>query len=132
MALNLATLLGEVETALDTISGLRVSDTIPERIAPPIAVCTLGQVAYDQSFDGSMDVEVEVTVIVGRQSIRSGQTDLYGYMAPTGSGSIKAAIEGGTYTQDVAVRVTGVPGLIDIDVAGGSYIGATFSVAVLQ
>lgn len=132
MALNVATVMTELQTALDTIDGLRVSDTIPDSVNPPIAVCGFGGITYNRTFDGSVDLEVEVTVIVGRQSSRTGQTDLYGYLSTGTATSIKDAIETGSYTQNVDVRVDGAPAVVDVELAGTNYLGVQFPVMVIN
>jgi hypothetical protein len=84
-----------LKTRLQTITGLRAYDIIPPRITPPCAV--VGQL--DFNFDSAMargmdEATVEIDVIVQRFSERAGQDKLDAYLAGSGAGSIKAAIEG--------------------------------------
>ena len=84
-----------LKTRLQTITGLRVYDLIPEPVTPPCAV--VGQL--DLTFDidnarGLDQANVDIYVIVQRFSERAGQDKLDGYLAGTGATSIKAAIEG--------------------------------------
>lgn len=84
-----------LKTRLQTISGLRVYDLIPDTVSPPAAV--VGQL--DFTFDinnarGLDQANCDVLVIVQRLSERVAQDKLDAFLAGSGSGSIKAAIEG--------------------------------------
>jgi hypothetical protein len=100
----------QLKTRLQTISGLRAYDLIPDTIVPPAAV--VGQLDFTFDIDnarGLDQAQVDVLVIVQRFSERSGQDKLDTYLAGSGSGSIKAALEGDrTLSGTVqALRVTG-------------------------
>ncbi len=84
-----------LKTRLQTITGLRAYDLIPDTVVPPCAV--VGQL--DFTFDinnarGLDQAQVDVLVIVQRFSERAGQDKLDAYLAGSGSSSIKTAIEG--------------------------------------
>ena len=84
-----------LKTRLQTISGLRVYEIIPESITPPCAV--VGQLDFTFDIDNARGLDqanVDIYVIVQRFSERAGQDKLDGYLAGTGATSIKAAIEG--------------------------------------
>jgi hypothetical protein len=84
-----------LKTRLQTISGLRVYEVIPEPITPPCAV--VGQLDFTFDIDNARGLDqanVDIYVIVQRFSERAGQDKLDGYLAGTGATSIKAAIEG--------------------------------------
>lgn len=84
-----------LKTRLQTIAGLRVYEVIPEPITPPCAV--VGQLDFTFDIDNARGLDqanVDIYVIVQRFSERAGQDKLDGYLAGTGSTSIKAAIEG--------------------------------------
>lgn len=86
-----------LKTALATITGLRTYDIIPDGIAPPAAVVGLLSLDFDMSMGRYLDhADIEVMVIVGRMSERAAQDKLDAYLAGSGSGSIKAAIEADT------------------------------------
>lgn len=79
---------------LETITGLRVYDTIPDVVVPPCAI--VGQL--DFTFDinnmrGLDQASVDIFVIVQRLSERAGQDLLDNLLAGTGTGSIKTALE---------------------------------------
>lgn len=118
---------------LGTISGLRVAPTIPDQVNPPIAIIGLDSINFDQTFHRGMDeYRFVITVVVGRVSERSAQSRLDGYLAPTGSGSVKTAIESdrslGGYAQ--TLRCTEMTGLSTVVQADDTYLAATFMVTV--
>jgi hypothetical protein len=84
-----------LKTRLQTITGLRVFDLIPDLVTPPAAI--VGQL--DFTFDianarGLDQATCDVYVIVQRLSERAGQDKLDEFLAGSGASSIKAAIEG--------------------------------------
>ena len=99
-----------LKTRLETISGLRAYDLIPDTVTPPAAV--VGQLDFTFDIDnarGLDQAQVDVLVIVQRFSERSGQNLLDTYLSGSGASSIKAAIEGDRTLGGVVntLRVTG-------------------------
>ena len=93
--MNVSNVRDGIKTRLQTISGLRVWDVIPDQVTPPGAV--VGQLDFTFDIDNARGVDlanVDVYVIVQRMDARSGQNKLDGYLAGSGATSIKAAIEG--------------------------------------
>jgi hypothetical protein len=79
---------------LQTISRLRIYDNIPDVIVPPCAV--VGQLDFTFDIDNARGLDqasVDVYVIVQRLSERTGQDKLDNFLAGSGKGSIKTAIE---------------------------------------
>ena len=79
---------------LQTITNLRVYDLIPDVIVPPCAV--VGQLDFTFDIDNARGLDqasVDVYVIVQRLSERTGQDKLDLFLAGSGKGSIKTAIE---------------------------------------
>ena len=79
---------------LQTITNMRVYDLIPDIVTPPCAV--VGQLDFTFDIDnmrGLDQASVDVYVIVQRISERSGQDKLDNFLAGSGTGSIKTAIE---------------------------------------
>ena len=79
---------------IESISGIRIYDQIPDVVVPPCAV--VGQL--DFTFDvnnmrGLDQASVDIFVIVQRFSERAGQDKLDNLLAGTGNGSIKTALE---------------------------------------
>jgi len=79
---------------LQTISRLRIYDTIPDIVTPPCAV--VGQLDFQFDIDNQRGLDqasVDIFVIVQRISERTGQDKLDNFLAGSGNGSIKTAIE---------------------------------------
>jgi len=117
---------------LQTIKGLRVIETLPDVINPPMAMIGLDKIMYNRQNNGAMsEYTFKVTVVVGRVVERVAQNNLDLYVAP-GAGSIKAAVEsdktlnGNAY--DVFVGELSAYGAIQVN--GIDYLSAEFSVQV--
>jgi hypothetical protein len=117
---------------LKTISGLRVVETLPDVVNPPMAMIGLVKVAYNQQNNKSMaEYTFKVTVVVGRVSERTAQNLLDVLVAP-GNGSVKAAVESdrtlGGNAYEVFVPELSAYGAITVN--GIDYLSAEFSVQV--
>jgi hypothetical protein len=117
---------------LKTLSGLRVVETLPDVVNPPMAMIGLTKVAYNRQNNQSMsEYTFKVTVIVGRVSERTAQNTLDIWVAP-GSGSIKAAVESdrtlGGNAYEVFLAELSAYGAITVN--GIDYLSAEFSVQV--
>jgi hypothetical protein len=85
-----------LETRLDTISGLRVSDTITPTISPPWAMVGLpANIEYHKAMGTNPlgDSVFEIWVFTSKAWDRTGQLKLAGYLNQNGSTSIRAAVE---------------------------------------
>ena len=79
-----------LKTRLQTISGLRCYDLIPDQVNPPTAI--VGQLDFTFDIDNARGLDlanVDVIVIVQRFSERAGQNRLDSYLSGSGSTSIK-------------------------------------------
>lgn len=120
-------------TRLGTISGLRTAATMPEQINPPIAVVSPVTVNYDlNAQNGLTQYTMLVTLVVARADARAAQNQLDSFVAPTGAGSVKAAIEadrtlGGTVN---TCRVTQVANYSMVDTLDVPYLAVDFTVEV--
>ena len=117
---------------LSTIRGLRVAETVPDQVSPPIAVISLSSVAYDGALRGGLTTyNFMVTVIVGRVSERTAQRTLDAYITP-GPGSIKTAIESDRQLGQSAFdcRVEGLSNYGSITIGDITYLAADFTVTV--
>jgi hypothetical protein len=139
--INLTAVMDGLESRLATISGLRVSDVVPDQINPPHAFVGVPPVP---DYHGAMRMgltrlEVPVWVFVSAALDRIGQRSLAGYASPSGPTSIRAAIEtpdadgrktlgGVAGVQDVMVRDFRPLGREDIGVIG--YFGGVWTVHV--
>lgn len=79
---------------LQTIARLRIYDAIPDVVVPPCAVVGQLDIQFDVDNARGLDqASVDVFVIVQRISERAGQDRLDEFLAGSGSGSIKTALE---------------------------------------
>ena len=79
---------------IETITGMRVYDRIPDVVVPPCAVVGQLDFTFDVNNARGLDqASVDVYVIVQRISERAGQDKLDELLAGTGSKSIKTALE---------------------------------------
>jgi len=79
---------------LQTITNLRTYDLIPDVIVPPCAI--VGQLDFTFDIDNARGLDqasVDIYVIVQRMSERSAQDKLDNFLAGSGKGSIKTALE---------------------------------------
>jgi hypothetical protein len=122
---------------LRTLTGLRVSETIPDSFSPPIAIVSLQSVQYNGAFNtssaqGLTTYNFVVSVIVGKVAERVAQSRLDSYVS-TGASSVKKAIEsdrslGGAAFDCVVSEMTNIGAvLLSGDV---SYLAADFTVVV--
>ena len=129
---SISELRAGLATNLKTIRGLRVVETLPDVVNPPMAMIGLSKVQYNQQNQRSMSLYTfQVTVVVGRVSERTAQRALDVLVAP-GSGSVKYAIEVDRTLGGKAFDVF-VPELSNIgavSVNGIDYFSAEFSVQV--
>lgn len=117
---------------LKTISGLRVVETLPDLVNPPMAMIGLVKVSYNQQNQKSMaEYTFKVTVVLGRVSERTAQQALDVLVAP-GAGSVKEAIESdrtlGGNAYETFVPALDAYGAITVN--GIDYLSAEFSVQV--
>jgi len=117
---------------LQTIKGLRVVETLPDLVNPPMAMIGLTKVSYNQQNQRSMaEYAFQVTVVLGRVSERTAQQGLDVLVAP-GEGSVKYALESdrtlGGDAYDVFVPELSAYGAVSIN--GIDYLSAEFSVQV--
>lgn len=130
---TLSAIRAGIATNLATISGLRTAATVPDDPKPPIAVVIPQGIDFDTAFGRGLDTYTFVVlVIVGRVDERSAQNKLDGFCNPTGSGSIKTAIESDRDLGGVAndLRVTEMRSYTSLSIADNTYLAAEFVVTV--
>lgn len=123
-----------IATNLGTISGLRTSAFVPDNPTPPIAVVLPERIEYDSAMGRGMDeYTFTVLVIAQRMSERNAQNLLDGYCNPTGSTSVKTAIEADSTLGGKAfdLRVTEMSNYQALTIGDTQYLAATFSVTVI-
>ena len=123
-----------IATNLATISGLRTTTNfVPDNINPPYAMVAPTSVDFNQAFHGGLVVyNFTITVVVGRVDARTAQNTLDTYCDPSGSGSIKAAIESDRTLGGNAFdcRVTQMRNYGTIVLSDNTYLAAEFDLVV--
>lgn len=94
-ATTIGGLMAGIETALNTIPGLRVAAYIADQINPPQAIVGVPPIPnYRETFGrGVWSLAPTVTVLVSATLDRPGQLALAGYADVSGDHSIPAALE---------------------------------------
>lgn len=94
MAATLQQQADGLQAALANITGLRVFDHVPDNWATPCTFVVPDTIEYWNAFSGGDAIHNwTCTVVVGRQSDRSSQRQLFEYMSYSGAKSVRAAIE---------------------------------------
>lgn len=130
---NISDLRTRIAANLATITGLRTGSTIPDNVNPPFAIVAPSSVSYHQSFANGMSTyNFTVTLVVGRASERSAQNALDAYCSPTGTSSIRVAIESdrtlGGFAFDCIV--SGMRNYGSISLGDNTYLAAEFDLVV--
>ncbi len=132
--MTIAGIRDAIKTALETITGLRAYDTVPDTVNElPVAWVIPRSGSYDYTVGNNMVMQFEVTVLVSRQgSISEAQDKLDGYILPTGSGSVKAVVDAAILsTHAQAIRVTDFREYGGLEFGGAIYAGVKFGVEVI-
>lgn len=133
MAVSIADLRNGLATNLQTITGLRVTSTVPDQVNPPIAIISLDKINYQRAFArGLTEYLFKITVIVSRQSERNAQQNLDQYVASDGTYSVLNALEtdrslGGKAADSTMVSLDAYGSVV---IGETTYLSAEFSVQV--
>lgn len=121
----------EMVTALGSISGLRAFSWVPGTVNIPAAIIPPPtDITFDETYGRGMDrMTFQVYVVASKAVDRSGTERINGYLSGSGATSIKAKLEGHTYTSCDVVRVTTAEGGT-YTIGGAEYLGAMFTVDV--
>jgi len=119
--------------ATSTVTGLRGYPNLPGSINPPVAAPYEFELTYHQAFGGLSSAMFTVGVFASLGDTDAGRKALVGYLAPSGTGSVPAAIEadktlGGACKTLVVRRARGAYRLYEI--GGTNYLGALLDVEV--
>ena len=123
---------GIAKNLRDNIPGLRVAETIPDQPNPPMAVISLDNVNYDQTFQrGMTEYNFIVSVLAGRVTERRAQQRLDSFIDP-GEATVKTAIESDRSLGDQVfdVRVADMSNIGAVNLGETIYLGADFTVNV--
>ena len=123
-----------LNTRLKTISGTHCYPYEPDNPMTPALIVASYTADYDLVMGDGTNYEFEILVILGRQVDRSFQEQIDSYLQPSGSTSIKQAVEGdptlGGVASYAAVRNVS-SALTSMDFAGVTYAVATVRVEVV-
>jgi len=119
--------------ALDAVPNLRVRELIPSLVVPPMAVVQPQQIEYDLNAQNGLHRYLfTVTVFVVKADDRAAQLRVDPFVAPTGTGSIKGALEADRTLGGVVntLRVTNVNNYSSADANDVVYLAVDFEVEV--
>ena len=124
-----------IATNLSTITGLRVNSTgtIPDNVNPPYAIVAPSSVDYHRAFNNALSTyNFSVTVVVGRVDERTGQRNLDAYCSPSGSSSIRVAVESDKPLGGIVydTMVTGMRNYGSVTIGENTYLAAEFDLTV--
>lgn len=133
MASTVSGLRDALKTRLATIAGLRTHDTWPAQIHPPAAIVEPLAGSFEQTL-GSDDALYRFQIVVAVQfgTHRTAQDALDEYLTPSGTRSIRAALEGDVTLGGLAhsLSVTGWREYGTLEINGIEYLGAFVDVSV--
>ncbi len=118
---------------LATISGLRTSGVIPGQVNPPYAIVSPDGIEYHKAFaNGFNTYNFTITVVVGQADSRTAQTLIDAYCSPSGTASIKSAIESNKTLSGKAfdLVVSDMRNYGSTTIGETTYLAAEFSCAV--
>lgn len=132
-------MIAEALTALTSqveseVHGLHGYDHVPEQIAAPAFIVSLGSGTYDDDFDGALAFDVSVLILVSdAPGAKRTQAAFQSYLDPTGDASVAAAIHAlPASTADIDfARVTGWADPQTFEIGGISYSGVELSVELI-
>ena len=130
--MNLKAIRAGLGTALDTITGLRVFDYVPDNAPTPAAIVGPLDIKYGAAMqDGLHNMTTNVTIFDGRMSDRTSQDRIDAYVNPSGASSVKAAIEADTTLGGACqtLQVT-MAQPVTVTMAGVEYNGYRFEVLI--
>jgi len=132
--MNLNTVADQLSARLDTIEGLRCFDYPPSSVAgavPAAIVSYPERVDYDMNYRRAADriEQWPILIVVGKATDRTARERIYDYAAGSGTRSVKAVLESGTYTAFGALRVRDCTFDV-VTIAGVDYISALFSLDI--
>lgn len=129
--MNLAGVMDDLGSALETIEGLRVFPYWTDRLTPPAAIVGWPEpLTFDATFGrGSDRTEIPIYVAVGKVDARSARDTMARYADGSGTHSVKAAVEAFDATAYDSARVIRVEFDV-LTVAAVDYLSATFFVDI--
>ena len=130
--MSLADIRAGLGDNLETVSGIRVYEEIPDNPSMPCAVIQLSNVNYDVSFQrGATNYSFTIHLIVTRVTERRAQERLDEFIDP-GARSIKTAVQSDATLGGAAfdVIVTEARDMAPVSIGGIDYLAVEFAVTV--
>jgi len=130
---SIAQLRSGLATALGTLPGVRVYQSLPDEVNVPAALVSFEKVTFDKASGRAVAVYTfKVTIAVGRTVERVAQSNLDLYVDQSSKQSVKVALEAdptlGGVAYDCYVPELSAYGGITLN--GIDYLGAEFSVTI--
>lgn len=136
MATTIPEIMTAIGTRLDSITGLRGHAFAPDNPSPPCAFPLVPAIpSYREAMRrGTYVIPFRIALLTGAQLDRVGQHGLAGYANPTGTTSIRAALEDSDRTyggliDDLIVDSFDPDGLQEVGLVG--YYGGIFATRVM-
>lgn len=130
---TLAQIRTGIATAAGAVAGLNAHDIVPDAVNAPAAVVYGPEIDYDSTMArGSDDYRFWLIVLVSRTNERTGQEELDSYISPSGTKSLKVAIEADPSLGGVVdfVRVKSVREYGEHEANGLQFFGAAIEIEV--
>lgn len=129
--MDLQAVITELSDQLDTITGLNCYPFPADRVVAPAALWWPEDIQFDMTAGrGSDRLTLSLWVATGRVVDESAWAALGAYCDGSGSSSVKAVLEAGTYDEFDSVRVTRCE-FGELTVANTPHIAAMFTVDIL-
>ena len=136
MAADLADIMEALGARLDTVAGLRGFGYSPDNPQTPCAFPLVPSIpSYRETMrHGTYVLQFRIALLTAAQLDKVGQHKLARYANPTGTSSVRAALEDGDKTlgglvDDLVVDGFDSNGLEEVGI--GSYYGGTFTVRII-
>ena len=126
-----STVRANLKTALSSVV-TRVFDYVPDQVPTPCGVVGNITITFDEAQNRGLDAgEVDVLLIVSRMNERGSQDKLDGYLAGSGAGSVKAALEADrTLSGALATLRVVRASPITVEVAGVTFFAYQYEVVL--
>ncbi|MET7989851.1 hypothetical protein ABZU76_02970 [Amycolatopsis sp. NPDC005232] len=130
--MNLATVMDQLGTALETLDKVNVFPFTTDRITPPAAIVVWPDtIDYDTAMARGGDrITLPVYLVVSRMDAKNARDRLARFVNGAGDASVKQALESYAYTACDSVRVTqatiGEPRINGVD-----YLAAQFQLDII-
>lgn len=131
--MSISSIRTALKTELNKISGMHVYEKVPEKIEQfPACIISPKKGDYNQQSTESFAITMTVTLLISRWGeIKEAQDKLDSFLMPTGTDSVKAAIEASGAGDIVYVASFEDYGGIQFVPGGDVYLGCHFPVTIV-